>query len=29
MRVTNSMMVQNMLDHLKNNMGDLNDLNEQ
>ena len=29
MRVTNSMMVRNMLDHLKNNMGDLNDLNEQ
>jgi len=29
MRVTNSMMVKNMLDHLKNNMGDLNDLNEQ
>lgn len=29
MRVTNSMMVQNMLDHLKNNMGDLNNLNEQ
>lgn len=29
MRVTNSMMVQNMLDHLKNNMGDLNDINEQ
>ncbi|TDO95220.1 flagellar hook-associated protein 3 FlgL [Halanaerobium saccharolyticum] len=29
MRVTNSMMVRNMLDHLQNNMGDLNDLNEQ
>jgi len=29
MRVTNSMMVRNMLDHLKKNMGDLNDLNEQ
>jgi len=29
MRVTNSMMVRNMLDHLKNNRGDLNDLNEQ
>ena len=29
MRVTNSMMIQNQLDHLKNNMGDLNDLNEQ
>src|SRR6056297_4331146 len=29
MRVTNSMMVRNMLDHLQNNLGDLNDLNEQ
>jgi flagellar hook-associated protein 3 len=29
MRVTSSMMVKNMLDHLKNNMRDLNDLNEQ
>jgi len=29
MRVTNSMMVRNMLDHLKSNMEDLNDLNEQ
>jgi flagellar hook-associated protein 3 FlgL len=29
MRVTNSMMIQNQLDHLKKNMGDLNDLNEQ
>lgn len=29
MRVTNSMMVRNVLDNLKTNMGDLNDLNEQ
>ncbi|SFL22197.1 flagellar hook-associated protein FlgL [Halanaerobium salsuginis] len=29
MRVTNSMMIRNMLDHLETNMGDLNDLNEQ
>ena len=29
MRVTNSMMVRNMLDHLQNNLGDLNNLNEQ
>jgi len=29
MRVTNTMMIQNQLDHLKNNMSDLNDLNEQ
>ena len=29
MRVTNSMMVRNQLDHLQNNMGDLNELNEQ
>lgn len=29
MRVTNSMMVRNMLGHLQDNMGDLNDLNEQ
>lgn len=29
MRVTNSMMVRNMLDHLQKNLGDLNNLNEQ
>lgn len=29
MRVTNSMMIRNMLDHLETNMGDLNNLNEQ
>lgn len=29
MRVTNTMMIQNQLDHLKKNMSDLNDLNEQ
>ena len=29
MRVTNSMMVKNQLDHLQKNMSDLNDLNEQ
>lgn len=29
MRVTNSMMVQNMLDNLQNNLGNVNDLNQQ